>query len=58
MCPILIDPVNGQVNSSSTTVGSEARYECFLGFELNATEQRICQENGTWSGVEPSCISK
>ena len=60
LCPILLPPdnTNTQVILSSTRVGSEARYECFLGYMLNAPERRMCQADGTWSGVEPSCIRK
>ena len=44
------------VSAPSTTVGSDASYSCATGYDsLNGDESRICQENGTWTGMAPSC---
>ena len=32
-----------------------AFYECGLGFALVGDGNRVCQEDSTWSGVNPSC---
>ena len=39
-----------------TTFGNMATYSCDLGHELLPDNSiRICQANGTWSGMNPSC---
>ena len=41
--------------SNSTDNGSLALYECFSGYALQGNEERICQEDGQWSGTQPFC---
>ena len=44
---------------NGTTVYSIATYSCSqTGYILNETTNRVCQENGTWSGTVPSCQCK
>ena len=57
-CGPLSDPLNGQVDVSSTSVGSLATYQCNIGYILVGVTQRICQPNGQWSNSEPICASK
>lgn len=57
-CEQLEDPDNGNVVLSGTTLGSLATYSCIEGYELNGEEQRTCQMDRTWSGVEPTCDRK
>lgn len=33
-------------------------YRCSSGYSLKGTGRRRCQKDGTWTGREPSCISK
>ena len=47
-----------RVNVSATTAGAVASYECVAGYTLEGFSTRICQNNGRWSGSEPTCISK
>ena len=54
-CGELDDPDNGQVSHDETTVGSIATYTCDPGFNIVGNMTRICQENGDWSGTEPTC---
>ena len=56
-CP-LPNPLNGQVQFPSTTVGSVATYSCFTGYTLNGTSNRTCEADGEWSGDPPTCDSK
>ena len=45
--------------TSDTTVGSVATYTCDSGYVLvGGSQQRTCQDNGTWDGNELSCICK
>lgn len=42
--------------NGSTHLGSIARYTCQRSFNLiGGDSERICQENGEWSGRDPSC---
>ena len=44
--------LNGNLNVSSSTV----IYSCDLGFSLNGSANRTCQEDGSgWTGTDPSC---
>ena len=36
-----------------------ATYTCDVNFELvNGPQTRMCQTDGTWSGIEPTCQGK
>ena len=50
-CPRLNPPANGQV----LVQGLTATYQCSAGFELHGVSERECQEDDTWSHVDPSC---
>lgn len=55
-CGRLMDPANGRIEYSSTTPLSVAVYICLSGFGItNGQTERVCQENGTWSGFDPVC---
>ena len=54
-CGILPHPCFGHVELSGTEEGSIATYTCSEGFELEGTQTRVCQSDGTWSGKEPTC---
>ena len=54
-CPELYDPDNGRVMITGSTYGSVAIYSCEPGYELVGDETRSCEEDGTWSGDEPTC---
>ena len=36
-------------------VGSIIRYSCNEAYTLYGPEERVCQANGMWSDVSPSC---
>ena len=55
-CGPLPDPPNGQVTLMPDTLeGSTATYTCDDGFLVAGTDTRICQSNGNWSNIEPTC---
>ena len=33
-------------------------FRCDLGYELFGSEERKCQQNGTWTGQQPVCRGK
>ena len=55
-CGNLDDPFNGQVTLTGTSFGSTATYECDSGFTLVGNEERTCQDDGDWSGSDPTCV--
>ena len=55
-CGDLSDIPDGEVDYTSSTVGSTATYTCNTGFEL--VGQRSCQSSGIWEGTVPSCQRK
>ena len=57
-CGLLPGILNGQISFSSVTLNSVVTYSCERGFNLVGNSQRVCQANGQWSGMEPSCESK
>ena len=48
-------PMNGTVGTFITSV---AEFTCDDGFELIGDTQRVCQPNGTWSNMIPTCARK
>ena len=43
------------VQTTGTTYGSTATYNCATGYVLSESSTRTCQANGLWSGSVPSC---
>ena len=54
-CGLLLNPVNGEVTSTKTTIGSVANYSCGAGFVLMGPSSRICGMDGSWSREIPVC---
>ena len=58
-CGPLPDIPNGRTNiAPDTMLGSIAIYTCNPGHKLIGIDQRHCQLDSTWSGIEPKCICK
>ena len=51
-------PQNGNVGVITTTFGATVMYSCSPTYILCGDDTRICQGNGSWSGVVPDCISE
>ena len=55
-CGALDNPLNGVVETPQGTILSNlAIYSCNINFVTDDISIRICQENGEWSGVPPTC---
>ena len=57
-CGSLNDPDNGMVSVDGTRLNSEAVYGCDTGYRLVGDSERLCTEQGAWSGDQPTCESK
>ncbi|KAI5932401.1 CUB and sushi domain-containing protein 1 [Manis javanica] len=55
-CGDLGTPANGRLSCRSFTYGSEVLFQCRIPFVLVGSPWRVCQADGTWSGVQPPCI--
>ncbi|XP_029553520.1 fibulin-7-like isoform X3 [Salmo trutta] len=58
VCPSLEVPVHGRKFGSKYFIGHEVHFTCSHGYHLVGVETRVCQENGSWSGVNTICKSK
>ena len=59
-CDILSTPSNGEMTCSSGRVGvgykgDTCSFTCNTGYELTGSNNRTCQDNGSWSGEDTSC---
>ena len=54
-CAVGNAPVNGAVAPANPTYGAEAVYSCNPGYLLNGAVSRVCQVDGTLTGVAPLC---
>ena len=58
-CPTLVAPSNGRLEIAGPGGYEDvATYSCDTGFNLVGMSERSCQNDGTWSGHEPTCKSK
>ncbi|XP_044162532.1 complement factor B-like [Bufo gargarizans] len=59
-CPRLDRIDSGEVYPRKTKhfVGDVVNFECWGGFEMFGTENRTCQANGKWSGIDVKCDDK
>ena len=52
-----MSPDNGAVDvSEGSLLGAMATYSCDPSFTLIGMSSRVCQEDETWSGEDPTCI--
>ena len=59
-CPLIPDVTNGMINCSLGDDGVSSyedtcSYTCNTGHELNGSNTRTCQSNGSWSGSDTVC---
>ena len=56
-CDEPVAPANGGMNSTGNVEGDTVTYFCNRGYRLSGGANRICQSNGSWSGILPKCDS-
>ncbi|CAH2293998.1 sushi, von Willebrand factor type A, EGF and pentraxin domain-containing 1 [Pelobates cultripes] len=47
---------NGKVKGNEYTYGKQVEYHCNDGYRLHGDTNRMCLENGNWSGTTPICL--
>lgn len=47
--------MNGAVELTGTTFGSNATYVCNADYRVNGIAVRMCEANGMWSDNAPTC---
>jgi len=55
-CPPLGNLKHGLVHGQQYWEGKHISFSCNPGYWLKGSTERYCLMNGTWSGVQPSCI--
>ena len=56
-CGPLTPPENGKVDTSpGTQYMDTAAYTCMDGYQLEGSNTRVCQSNGSWEGLAPECV--
>ncbi|XP_019620663.1 PREDICTED: sushi domain-containing protein 4-like, partial [Branchiostoma belcheri] len=56
-CPELPHPTNGN-RTEGHLYGDTVTFSCIEAYELIGSENRTCQTNQSWSGVQPVCSSR
>ncbi|KAG8000028.1 Fibulin-7 [Nibea albiflora] len=54
-CPSLEAPAHGTKFGSKYFVGHEVHFTCSQGYHLVGSAMRVCQDNGTWTGISAIC---
>ena len=55
-CDPLSVPINGSSVGDSTVFPNNVLFKCDPGFNLKGSSTRMCQANGTWSGLAALCV--
>lgn len=59
MCEDLTELQNGYVDTSQgSTYNAKTIFRCNEDYLLVGEEMAICQENGKWNNMPPTCIAK
>ncbi|CAH1262671.1 CSMD3 [Branchiostoma lanceolatum] len=53
-CSTLNPPTSGSV-SGGHEYGDTVQFSCWTGYTLTGSSNRTCQEDGLWSGAQPTC---
>ena len=50
-------PSNARKIGDVYSVGSVVFFRCYDDYDIVGSKYRVCQENGVWSGTQPTCQS-
>lgn len=57
-CGWLAPPHNGKKKGTLYLEGANITFSCNDGYNLYGSKQRTCQQDGTWSGRDTSCVAE
>ncbi|XP_069491107.1 complement C2-like [Ambystoma mexicanum] len=57
-CPNPGVPIGARKTGTRYQIDDKVMYKCDRELDLVGSQERVCQESGEWSGIEPSCQSK
>ncbi|XP_044030297.1 sushi domain-containing protein 2-like isoform X1 [Siniperca chuatsi] len=55
-CGWLSPPNNGKKEGTTYLQGAKVQLSCDEGYTLKGSAERICQQNGQWSGQDTNCV--
>ncbi|XP_068562215.1 sushi domain-containing protein 2-like [Cebidichthys violaceus] len=55
-CGWLSPPNNGKKEGTTYLQGAKVQLSCDDGYTLKGSAERLCQENGRWSGEDTNCV--
>eukprot|EP00066_Takifugu_rubripes_P013973 XP_011603239.1 PREDICTED: sushi domain-containing protein 2 [Takifugu rubripes] len=55
-CGYVAAPANGEKLGVSYVQGAKLTFSCNDGYTLQGSQDRVCQENGQWSGEMAQCV--
>ncbi|XP_017307425.1 sushi domain-containing protein 2 isoform X2 [Ictalurus punctatus] len=56
-CGWIQPPKHGQKEGTLYLEGANVRFSCNHGYRLYGSQERVCQEDGRWSGEDTHCVS-
>ncbi|KAG7318162.1 hypothetical protein KOW79_017917 [Hemibagrus wyckioides] len=56
-CGWLQSPSHGKKDGTMYLEGASVRFSCNHGYRLYGSQERVCQEDGRWSGEDTHCVS-
>lgn len=51
-------PAEGYIEGQQFTFKSEVSFYCRPPFLLVGSSRRVCEADGSWSGMQPSCVGE
>jgi len=45
----------GHIRQHGGAIGSVVVYSCIRGYKLHGSSSRVCNNEGKWSGMTPTC---
>lgn len=57
VCPSIKSFQHGFTRGQQSWEGKHVYFTCNPGYCLKGSSERVCQGNGSWTGVQPSCVT-
>jgi hypothetical protein len=57
-CERIQSPINGAIQCTGNTTDHSCKFNCYPGYDLRGSSNRLCNASGKWTGDETLCKSK